>query len=399
MTKYLLPAEKMPALSVIVILYNSEKYLRECLDSIVNQIYRDFELILVDDGSTDNSGKICDEYQEKYADLPVRVIHKENRGMLHSRYTGVKNARGRYVTFVDSDDLIDRDMFSDLMAIADDTGCDIVMCSVKSLRADGSISIPEPLPFEEGFYDKLKIREKIYPAMIWDINKKKCFLPCGVCMKIIKRDIVLPVYENLKESKIIRGEDKAVSIPCIVLSSSFYYTGKNFYTYRQSGNLSKYTDDPRYFDRIYSLYVHLRSFLDRTGLLPELEKSLDCYYMNMLNSKPGMNNSSAEDKYLFPFGKVKKDGNIILYGAGRVGKSFYRQISKTSYCNVILWTDTNWQYHQDDSFVISPVSSIMSASYDQIVVCVANKIERKKILDDLIGMGIDKNKIVCDYEL
>ncbi|OOL43593.1 glycosyl transferase family 2, partial [Enterococcus faecium] len=94
---------------MIVPVYKVEKYLRKCVDSILAQTFTDFEVILVDDGSPDNSGKICDEYAEK--DNRVRVIHKENGGLSSARNAGIDVARGKYLGFVDSDDYIDEDMY------------------------------------------------------------------------------------------------------------------------------------------------------------------------------------------------------------------------------------------------------------------------------------------------
>ena len=91
-------------LSIIVPVYNVEEYIAECIDSILAQTYKDWELILVDDGSKDNSGKICDEYAQK--DSRIKVIHKENEGLSSSRNTGLDNISGKFVTFVDSDDII-----------------------------------------------------------------------------------------------------------------------------------------------------------------------------------------------------------------------------------------------------------------------------------------------------
>ena len=92
----------MPKISVIVPVYNTEKYLRRCIDSVLAQTYQDFELLLIDDGSKDSSGAICDEYAEK--DTRVRVFHKENGGVSSARNLGLDNAKGEWVTFIDSDD-------------------------------------------------------------------------------------------------------------------------------------------------------------------------------------------------------------------------------------------------------------------------------------------------------
>lgn len=98
----------MPCISVIVPVYNTEKYLRQCLDSILAQTFKDFELILVDDGSKDGSGQICDEYAEK--DNRINVIHKQNAGVSVARNIGIEAAKGSYIMFVDSDDWVDEDI-------------------------------------------------------------------------------------------------------------------------------------------------------------------------------------------------------------------------------------------------------------------------------------------------
>lgn len=98
----------MCEISIIVPVYNVEKYLKKCVDSILNQTFRDFELILVDDGSPDNSGDICDQYARE--DNRVRVIHKQNGGLSSARNAGIENAKGKFLSFIDSDDYIDTDM-------------------------------------------------------------------------------------------------------------------------------------------------------------------------------------------------------------------------------------------------------------------------------------------------
>ena len=90
--------------SIIIPIYNSEQYLGKCIDSVLKQTFTDFELLLINDGSTDSSGKICDEYALK--DARVRVFHKENGGVSAARNTGIKAAKGKYVTFVDADDTL-----------------------------------------------------------------------------------------------------------------------------------------------------------------------------------------------------------------------------------------------------------------------------------------------------
>ena len=117
----------VPKISIIVPVYKVEPYIHKCVDSILNQTFKDFELILVDDGSPDNCGKICDEYGQK--DNRVIVIHKANEGISSARNAGLDIARGEYIGFVDSDDYIEKDMYEILYNICEDNKCDIASCS------------------------------------------------------------------------------------------------------------------------------------------------------------------------------------------------------------------------------------------------------------------------------
>ena len=118
----------MPKLSVIVPVYNTEKYLRECIDSILAQSFTDFELILVDDGSTDKSGDICDAYGR--LDHRVRVIRQNNSGVTAARKRGAETAVGEYISFVDSDDWIEPNMYQEMLIKADIYDADMVLCDM-----------------------------------------------------------------------------------------------------------------------------------------------------------------------------------------------------------------------------------------------------------------------------
>ena len=125
----------MPLISVIVPVYNVEPYLRECVDSILGQSFSDFELILVDDGSPDKCGKICDEYAEK--DSRVRVIHQQNGGLSAARNTGIDAAKGEYLTFVDSDDMVHPLFLEHLMTIMKKNAAEISCCSMSEFPENG----------------------------------------------------------------------------------------------------------------------------------------------------------------------------------------------------------------------------------------------------------------------
>ena len=127
-------------ITIIIPIYKVEKYLKRCINSIINQTYKNLEIILVDDGSPDNCGKICDEYEKK--DKRIKVIHKENGGLSDARNIGINKARGNLISFVDSDDYIENDCIEILYRNMKNNDCDISICSYQS------------------FYDEIKLKHE-----------------------------------------------------------------------------------------------------------------------------------------------------------------------------------------------------------------------------------------------
>ena len=127
----------MSAISVIIPVYNVEKYLNACIESVLSQSFNDYEIILVDDGSTDNSGALCDEFAAKYDS--ISVIHQENKGLGGARNTGIDAAKGSYILFLDSDDTIDPDCLKICYEKAEKHNCDMVAFKQQALFDDGSL--------------------------------------------------------------------------------------------------------------------------------------------------------------------------------------------------------------------------------------------------------------------
>ena len=124
----------MPQISVIVPIYNTEKYIHKCINSILGQSFRDIEIILVNDGSEDNCGQIVNEYQK--ADARIKVIHKENGGLWSARNAGLDIATGKYISFIDSDDWVKREMLEEMYNKAEEHQADLVVCNYNKVYAD-----------------------------------------------------------------------------------------------------------------------------------------------------------------------------------------------------------------------------------------------------------------------
>ena len=135
-----------PLLSIIVPIYNVEQYLERCIESIINQTYKNLEIILVDDGSKDNSGTIADTYASK--DNRIKVIHKENGGLSDARNHGLDQSKGKYIMFIDSDDFIDSSMCEILFETAEKYFSDIVSCNYYIYRNKNHISV-HPMSIQE----------------------------------------------------------------------------------------------------------------------------------------------------------------------------------------------------------------------------------------------------------
>lgn len=207
----------MPQISVIVPVYNVEPYIHRCIDSILAQTFTDFELILVDDGSPDNCGKICDEYAEK--DSRIHVIHKNNGGLSAARNTGIALASGQYICFVDSDDIISRQYCEVLHGLLKNTDYDFSVCGVHRF-ADGTVPSPEMAAPQERTVDNTA-----FAGM--QLNRETEF---GVCNKLFRREL----FEKISFAEGRINEDVIFSADLLKLcQKGAVLTGQQLYYYRQ----------------------------------------------------------------------------------------------------------------------------------------------------------------------
>ncbi len=154
----------MPGISVIVPVYNAERYLKKCVESVRNQTFQDWELLLVDDGSKDGSRELCDECAA--SDDRVRVLRKKNGGVSSARNMGLREAKGEYIAFLDVDDRYEFRFLETLWSAREQAQADTAACAILNLFADGSKSVEPVLP--AGTYDRAEIREKIVNPLVGD---------------------------------------------------------------------------------------------------------------------------------------------------------------------------------------------------------------------------------------
>ncbi|MDR3164764.1 MAG: glycosyltransferase [Synergistaceae bacterium] len=389
---------EMPKVSVVIAVYNSEQYLRQCLNSIVGQKLRDIEIICVNDASTDMSLKILDEYMAH--DWRVCVLNKENEGLgaAPARNLGLANARGKYISILDSDDFFESEMLEEMFNKAEQTDADIVLCGgteydnrtgrngkVTSISILNKKVIPDKETFS--YMDIPNDIFQLSQGMAWNKLYRRAFLD----------------KHNLNFQKIRYTDDAYFSFAHMVLAERIAVVNKKFTHYRVNSGISQTDGLTRYPDSAYLPYVELKKSLEEWGvydtvkqsfincaamfiryfydrldkfeafkylhdkLKDEIFKALDiddnpqkCFYderlylwVNLVTENsaeeiafraakiynPHMTTASL--RFPFPFHLVERGKRIVIYGAGLVGRYYISQLLLSGYCDVALWVEYN----------------------------------------------------------
>lgn len=229
----------VPKVSIIVPVYNCEKYLHQCIDSLLVQTLTDIEVICVNDGSTDSSAQILFDYATK--DQRVRIIHKENAGVSEARNTGLNCASGEFIMFVDSDDWIDAEMCEHMYQLAQKYNAQFVMCSYEKMFEDHSVICQV---FEQDIivWGKNEIEKNIHLSLFGLIGQQLKFperadILVSPCMQLFSRKCIKNIrFYDIR--KIGSFEDGLFQIEAYMKCTSFVYVNKPFYKYRKTNNES-----------------------------------------------------------------------------------------------------------------------------------------------------------------
>ena len=248
-------------ISVVVPVYKVEQYIDECLNSILNQTFTDFELILIDDGSPDKCGEICDNYAKK--DNRVKVLHNQNMGVSLARNAGLAIAKGEYVCFVDSDDYIDNNYLDNFAKAINESHPDVLCCNCFM----GSEEHRYP-NFNDVLLNKEEIEKIIYPYVI--SNARYEYFPPTFWGKAFKRELFL---NNVCKYMIKIGEDTATIPPVIIKCSSLFLSSKALYHYRIVEDSAIKSKKPRDYNDVLNVYAHYKDIIP--NLFEEFSLQID----------------------------------------------------------------------------------------------------------------------------
>ncbi|WP_442594306.1 glycosyltransferase family 2 protein [Neobacillus sp. D3-1R] len=249
----------LPKISVVVPVYNVENYLRRCIDSILKQSFQDFEIILINDGSLDNSGKICDEYSQK--DTRIKVIHKKNARVSAARNDGIKLARGKYVSFIDSDDWIESDMYKEMINKAEKLDLDLIMCDFKKKSTDFEDKRTQPI--RAGYYSKSDIRNELFKCLIMfeDIQLPPT-ISNWVCLYKLE---LLKTHQLYYDEEIHYCEDSLFGSKVMYHAGSFYYLkNHHYYNYFYNPNSTTNTYNEKKWNSYLKINERLINFFGKS---------------------------------------------------------------------------------------------------------------------------------------
>lgn len=246
-----------PEVSIIIPVYNTEQYLPHCIDSLLSQAFTDFELLLIDDGSKDCSGQICDEYAAK--DSRVRVFHKENGGVSSARNLGLRNAQGEWIIFIDSDDWISESMLHDMHEKATSENSDIVYCDLKTVFNEHT----EILHIAKYDSDKVNMLNNFIKSTFGSV--------VGMLAK-----------RRLYESNQVRFpigvkfcEDFYVAVRLMLFSEKICYIPTAYYCYnRQNETSASYSFTQAHSDSVQWVFMDTIDLFQKEGIYTEYAESL-----------------------------------------------------------------------------------------------------------------------------
>ena len=317
-------------ISIIIPVYNVEQWLDRCVESVANQTYKDIEIMLIDDGSTDKSSEICDKWDEK--DGRITVYHKENEGLGLTRNFGLKKATGEYIAFIDSDDSVDEDYIECLYNAALSSGADFVSSDYKEFDCNTGKTNYHHRNMDAGIYETYEEKEFFLNMMnpaVWG--------------KLFRRSFLL---DNEIFQSCIKHEDLAIHSICVLLSNKIMYVPKAMYNYTINRNGSIMAQGYCWKDIYKAIELFLsfkhNEFLDNYYEILKLYTGLIILGYHKMEAC-NVDFSSLYRKYFVT--EINMDKPFIIFGAGKIGKEMFEYIpnEKIAYVadnNPDLWGTT-----------------------------------------------------------
>jgi len=377
----------MCKVSIIVPIYNTEKYLAKCIESICNQTFRELQIILVDDGSTDSSGSICDTYAA--LDERITVIHNYNQGVVQARKAGLAVAKNELIAFIDSDDYMDESAIQYMYERMIDSDSDIVVCGYIMNKENSSQMVKNIM--KPGVYDKSML-ESMYSKLIFDDSYMQPSIIQSMCGKLFKKKILLETSEDIDE-RITLGEDASFVFPYLLACESICISDQCYYHYQIRNGSMCTKKDLLVFERIEAFQQYLINKFSRYPVKYMLNLQVKKYIVHLLEMAIRNTYGICYSKqYVFDSKFINniKGKNVIVYGAGEVGKDCVETLLRQGVTP--RWVDKNKNGEKSLDILIES-TDIINEDVDVIVVAVLRQSLYESIKNELTKF-VDKEKVI-----
>lgn len=262
------------AVSIIIPVYNVKDYLDRCLRSAVGQTYKQLEIILVDDGSTDDSAQICDLWA--MLDGRIKVIHKENEGLGHARNTGLKNATGKYICFLDSDDYFREDVVENALRLIQSQKSDIAIFGLSRLSEDGTLLKKLLPPSDRTVFEGSEVQRELLPKMMRGEGYPFSACACMFSAELIKR----ADWRFVSEKEIISEDSYSLTELFSRVSRAAVLSEIGYFYVRNPSSLTQKIREDR-FEKIKEFYHRTSELCERLGYSEDVENALAQLFFSM----------------------------------------------------------------------------------------------------------------------
>lgn len=380
--------DKRPLISVLVPVYNIEKYIKHCLESIITQSYPYLQILLVDDGSTDNSGQICEDYARR--DVRIRVVHKPNGGLVTARKAGLELAEGDYIGFVDGDDYIESGFYEKLLLELLKTDADFVHGGFVEERENGKMTYaPSAMRKINGEEDKIPF----FKEHVLHIGGESELWTPSIWSKLFKADFIKKCYMHVPD-ELSYGEDMLAFCRCILESNQFILTPNAEYHYLiREDSISNQWSVNRFWQESNLCHELINIWIEY-GYDNRMDKHMGKYFFSrMVNCMNQVNRIGLGTvKYMLPDIGVLEGKKLVVYGAGLVGRNYISQLLAAKQCSVVAWTDKNFQNVCYPLCI--PRNRLEELEYDMILIAVKDSHVAVEIREELAALGVKTDKMV-----
>lgn len=376
-------------ISLIIPAYNCGSYIGRALDSALAQTYPELEIILVNDGSTDDTGRICAAYAQGHSQ--IRYLTQENRGVSAARRYGVEQASGTYLAFLDADDWIDADFLERLAGELGDG--DVIAAGCEKVFETGE-RVCEYNGCPAGTYAGKAALNELYGQMLCKEEPFVFGVLPYLCTKLFKRELVSGYIEEI-DTRINDGEDVGILVPTLLQARKIVLSDYCGYHYRMHGAQACAQKKEDAYLNASCLYTWLYEKIRASGYGAALKPQID-QYMRFMVWKYDNAAMSGLNRFYFPFEKVRAGSAVLLYGGGNVGKTYYWQLKGTGYCRIQAWADRKHADAYDQTLQVQkiPPEKVPAYQADYVVIALNDLPVIEKVRAYLTELGVDGEKIV-----